>query len=371
MLIAIRNKKADRVPVAPDISNMIPCRLTGKPYWEVYYFADPPLWRAYINAVKFYGFDGWFTDGAMQFQYPGERFSAVEELKKRDDRWVVTTRSRLDQIYFHTGTTYYIGDSPTRTRRPMKDIEQDWTLIEKWFAPPTGYNPSLLHRQRKELGELGVFGVSLGYPGFHTWFELFVGGIESLSEWYYFNHEPIETLRQLHEKQLVKQMEMVLDEKPDFVLLSASGTLTLSSPNIARELCLPTIKKLTHMAKEAGVPTMLHSCGKQRALVRWCAEETDLNCINPLEIAPMGDCDLAEVKQAHGHQLALMGNLHTTDVMLMGKPADVERAARGAIDAAGENGGFILSTGDQCGRDTPDENIFKLIEVAKTYGRYD
>jgi uroporphyrinogen decarboxylase len=253
----------------------------------------------------------------------------------------------------------------------MKDIEQDWTLIEKWFAPPTGYNPSLLHRQRKELGELGVFGVSLGYPGFHTWFELFVGGIESLSEWYYFNHEPIETLRQLHEKQLVKQMEMVLDEKPDFVLLSASGTLTLSSPNIARELCLPTIKKLTHMAKEAGVPTMLHSCGKQRALVRWCAEETDLNCINPLEIAPMGDCDLAEVKQAHGHQLALMGNLHTTDVMLMGKPADVERAARGAIDAAGENGGFILSTGDQCGRDTPDENIFKLIEVAKTYGRYD
>ena len=24
----------------------------------------------------------------------------------------------------------------------------------------------------------------------------------------------------------------------------------------------------------------------------------------------------------------------------------------------------------QCGRDTPDENIFKLIEVARTYGKY-
>jgi len=166
------------------------------------------------------------------------------------------------------------------------------------------------------------------------------------------------------------KMEMILDERSDFVLLGGSGTITLQSPAIARELSLPTIQKLTHMAKEAGVPTMLHSCGKERKLVQWCAEETDLNCINPLEVAPMGDCDLAEVKRAFGSRIALMGNLHTTQVMLMGTPADVERAAREAIDAAGAGGGFILSTGDQCGRDTPDENIYKLIEVASTYGRY-
>ena len=66
------------------------------------------------------------------------------------------------------------------------------------------------------------------------------------------------------------------------------------------------------MAKQAGVPTMLHSCGKERVLVKWCAEETDLNCINPLEVPPMGDCDLAELKRAYGGRIALMGNLHTT-----------------------------------------------------------
>jgi len=110
------------------------------------------------------------------------------------------------------------------------------------------------------------------------------------------------------------------------------------------------------MAKRAGVPTMLHSCGKERELVRWCARETDLDCINPLEIAPMGDCDLAELKREHGGRIALMGNLHTTEVMLQGTPVDVEHASREAIEAAGEGGGFILSTGDQCGRDTPDDN---------------
>ncbi len=43
MLIAMTNGRPDRVPVAPDISNMIPCRLTGKPFWEIYYFGEPSL----------------------------------------------------------------------------------------------------------------------------------------------------------------------------------------------------------------------------------------------------------------------------------------------------------------------------------------
>ncbi|MCG3179644.1 MAG: hypothetical protein BIFFINMI_01985 [Phycisphaerae bacterium] len=52
-------------------------------------------------------------------------------------------------------------------------------------------------------------------------------------------------------------------------------------------------------------------------------------------------------------------------------------AVREAIDdAAGLPGSgqaparFILSTGDQCGRDTPDGNLRALVETARTYGRY-
>jgi uroporphyrinogen decarboxylase len=165
-------------------------------------------------------------------------------------------------------------------------------------------------------------------------------------------------------------MEMILNEKPDFVLLGASGTITMQSPKLARQFCLPTIKKLTAMAREAGVPTMLHSCGKERILVQWCAEETDLGCINPLEIPPMGDCDLADLKQRFGKQIALMGNLHTSEVMLFGSPEDVKRESLKAILAAGQGGGFILSTGDQCGRDTPDENIFAMVQTVKEFGQY-
>ena len=370
MVAAIRNERPDRVPVAPDISNMIPSRLTGKPFWEIYYFGDPPLWRAYIDAVRYFGIDGWFIYGDMQFQWPGDRYEAIEDMAKTADRWVVRRRSRIDQCRYVTEMTYYVADPPTRTMKAVEDIETDWGLLEKLFAPPVGYNPSLLHEQRATLGELGAFGVGVGYPGFQSWFGLFAGELMDLSVWYYEKHNWVERLRQIHETQALAQMEMILDEHPDFVLLGGSGTITLQSPAIARQLSLPTIQKLTRMARQAGVPTMLHSCGKQRDLVRWCAEETDLDCINPLEVAPMGDCDKAEIKRLYGDRLALMGNLHTTQVMLRGTPGAVEQAARDAIAAAAEGGGFILSTGDQCGRDTPDENIFRLVETAQTFGQY-
>ena len=48
----------------------------------------------------------------------------------------------------------------------------------------------------------------------------------------------------------------------------------------------------------------------------------------------------------------------------------VIKASKRAIDDAAQGGGFILSTGDQCGRDTPDENLFAMEETARTYGRY-
>jgi uroporphyrinogen-III decarboxylase len=66
----------------------------------------------------------------------------------------------------------------------------------------------------------------------------------------------------------------------------------------------------------------------------------------------------------------LKGNLHTTSVMLHGTTTDVVRASRRAIDDAAVGGGFVLSTGDQCGRDTPDDNLWAMIETARTYGRY-
>jgi len=38
MLYAILNKKPDMIPVAPDISNMIPAKMSGRPFWDIYFY---------------------------------------------------------------------------------------------------------------------------------------------------------------------------------------------------------------------------------------------------------------------------------------------------------------------------------------------
>ena len=152
--------------------------------------------------------------------------------------------------------------------------------------------------------------------------------------------------------------------------MGGSGTLVFQTVDIFRQLALPAVRRTIELATEAGMPTHVHSCGPEKELVRIMATETDLTVIDPLEQPPMGDCDLAELKSLYGDQIVLKGNLHTTRTMLRGSVEEVRGAARRAIDAAAEGGGFILSTGDQCGRDTPFENLEAMIETARTYGQY-
>jgi uroporphyrinogen decarboxylase len=164
---------------------------------------------------------------------------------------------------------------------------------------------------------------------------------------------------------------MAPEDRPDFICVGGSGTLVFQTPEIFREWTLPAIRKAIELCSSMGIPTHVHSCGPEKELVKIMVEHTQLTVIDPLEIPPMGDCDLAELKRLYGDRIVLKGNLHTTDVMLRGTPETVIAAGKQAIDDAAEGGRFILSTGDQCGRDTPDENLRAMVETARTCGRYE
>ncbi|MCK5852762.1 hypothetical protein KAH27_07000 [bacterium] len=161
-----------------------------------------------------------------------------------------------------------------------------------------------------------------------------------------------------------------MNEKPDFLCVGGSGTLVFQSVDIFRQLAFPAVKRGIELATAAGIHTHVHSCGPEKELVKIMAEETDLTVIDPLEIPPMGNCNLSELKKLYGDKIVLKGNLHTTEVMLRGTVDEVIAASKKAIDDAAEGGRFILSTGDQCGRDTPLENLYAMIETARTYGKY-
>jgi uroporphyrinogen decarboxylase len=287
----------------------------------------------------------------------------------RNEERIVTRKYRKTYFRKEWGSTVsvYHKDNP-----PVHGIKPEALGLDK---EPASFNEindivkwpegeELLKLALEEMGDHGLVGVFCGTT-------LLLHNQEEIVDYYEDPgkyRERRDCLMEYYEKRFNKLMS--LNTRPDFICTGGSGSLIFQNPDIFRELALPIVKKITKLCKENGIYSHVHSCGPEYELVKILALETDLDIIDPLEIPPMGDCDLAKIKSEFGNKLILKGNLHTTNIMLNGTVEMVKQACEKAIDDAGDGGGFILSTGDQCGRDTPHENIFAMVESARNYGKY-
>lgn len=371
LLKVLKGEIPDCVPVAPDFSNMIPAKLTGKPFWDLYLYNDPPIWEAYIDCAKFFNIDA-VMDGYFPLAYPDntvQRHDWQTAVICRDAEKIITRQYYREsgKMTWHDKVNVYPeGDPPTGNVSPDKldlpPVPPEWEPLEGVKQVDRG--PEGLKKMKEKLGEQGLFGISITSTNM-------IWNPETLFD-YYDNPEKLEEAVEKRMKDVEKKFAWImnLEVKPDFLCVGGSGSMIYQSPEFFRKNSLPAVKRAIELATAAGIPTHVHSCGPEKELVKIMAEETALTMIDPLEIPPMGDCNLAELKKLYGGKLTLKGNLHTTEVMLKGSVQDVVNASKKAIDDAAEDGRFILSTGDQCGRDTPFENLYAMIETARTYGRY-
>ena len=370
MLAVLSGNIPDCVPVCPDFSNMIPAKLTGKPFWDLYLYHDPPIWEAYVAAAKHFNIDSLMD--LVPFEYPWEN-STGEEWERfvvlRTPERIVTQLSRKEsgnRVWASTVDAYYVADPPTSRVLPEKiglpAIPERWEPLEG--VKPVDTGPEGFRRVKESMGEQGIVGIYVTTSA--------VLGNEQDIYHYYDNPDQHEQWAAEHVAAAERRFDYLMsqDLSPDFISVGGSGILVYQTPAIFRQLAFPAVKRAIELATAAGIPTHIHSCGPEKELVKIMAEESDLTVIDPLERPPMGDCDLAELKRHYGHKLVLKGNLHTTDTMWRGSVEDVIAASKSAIDTAAEGGKFILSTGDQCPRDTPEKNLRAMVDVARTYGRY-
>jgi uroporphyrinogen decarboxylase len=350
---------------------MIPARRTGKPFWDLYLYNDPPLWEAYIDCAKSFNIDS-LMDGYFPLTFP-EEFPDGPEWERfiifRSDDRIVTQASYSEdgrRVWAPTVDVYYVADPPTHGVDPvtigLPPVPERYEPLEG--VKPVAYGPEGFGRVKEIMGDQGLVGVFVTSSCALSDEQTIIHYYENPDKHAEWAAQRVEAAEHRFER------VMAMEVKPDFLAVGGSGTFVFQTPEIFRQLALPAVKRVIELATQVSVPTHLHSCGPEKELVKIMAEETDLTVIDPLEPPPMGDCDLAELKRLYGDRIVLKGNLHTTKVMLHGSVDDVVAASKDAIDAAAEGGGFILSTGDQCGRDTPDENVHAMIDTARTYGRY-
>jgi uroporphyrinogen decarboxylase len=378
MLAAFRRGKADTVPVSPDISAMVPVRLSGRAFDEMFLdgkphngYASASVAQAYMDAVKYYGMDGWYIYGSMSEVSPDDRPQWQSHLERLPEGGQVKYETAQTPYGKLTKQTLFpVSEPPWAQEKPVKDLRRDWPKLGATMGEDENWCWESTFDDRDCIGEFGVYSVAIGIPQ-DWWFFQRDGGYNVMFYDYADDPSYIQEIFEFYQRYALARVEAACRAGADEIMLGGSASsLSVSSPRNFRKFDLPFIEKAAQICKRYGVISHLHVCGRSRKVVEMVCDETEVDVMEPLEEPPGGDVDIAEVKKRYGSKICMKGNINTFEFMLRATPGQVEEKAKRLIDDCAADGGFILSTGDQCGRDTPDANLFKLVEVARTYGRY-
>jgi uroporphyrinogen decarboxylase len=376
LLIALRGGKPDYVPVSPDISVMVPDRLDGRPFYEIhldgrehYGWTSATHGEVYVKAVKYFDMDGFYMYGGLkEIKSPGS--------PELESEIVDIPEGKLAKRIWHTAKgdlreeeMFFAGEPSWRSSKPIKELKPDFEKF-KLVMGEGNWKWEPMFRDKNVIGDLGVY---LGMiPVFQDWwFNYRDGGFENVFMDFMAEPEYMDEVHEFWMEWALANIQAMIQAKPDMIMLGgSSASLSVSSPDIFRKYELPFIQKASALCKSEDMPCHLHICGKSWPLVEIVATESDVTSMEPMEEPPGGNINLPDIKKRFGNKLAIKGNINTTHFLLKSTPQEVEDKCKRLIDEVGYDGGFVLSSGDQVALDTPDENLFKMVEVAKTYGKY-
>ncbi len=156
---------------------------------------------------------------------------------------------------------------------------------------------------------------------------------------------------------------LVADGSIDDVI--ALGDPTASGDLISRKqferFALPGLRKFIGWAKSKGVMTVYHICG-------YTEDRLDLFLLTGARcVSVESKTDIGKAKEVLRGKMCFAGNIDPVRIMLQGTVREVEDACRTAIGKAGNEGGFVLMPGCAIPPTTPDENVRKFVEIARTW----
>lgn len=169
---------------------------------------------------------------------------------------------------------------------------------------------------------------------------------------------------------LKKSLEVVLDFTGAVieaggvpVVVDPVATGSILSPAMFEEFAGPYITPVMERIKEAGLPAMLHICGKTHRLFEQMAG-------TGAGVLSLDQADLAEARERVGDRVTLMGNVRPAQTLLNGTPEQVEAEARECLEKALDSPkGFILASGCEVPLNSPFENVEALMAAARKHGQ--
>lgn len=370
MLCAYRGEPADTVPVAPEFWYYYPARLLGL---DMIQFArEVPFHLALRQTFETFHCEGW---GIASPHVPNPDVEA-----KSQERWLDGRRLET-RCEFRTpaGTvsTASLSDREEpgwSLERPIKDFARDLPVFEILNFPDLQHmDVTGLLQAWEEVDESYLLECFLGVPFTDFWGGSREGGLEALV-FDLVEHEP--ELRRLHGRHieyLVEKTRRLCERTPlEAYFIGCSWSCnSLVGPRLWREWDKPVIRAVADEVHRQGKLLHVHLHGKCLETVPDLAE-IGIDCVCPFERPPGGDVDglagLRQVARELRGKVTMNGNIHTVETLIRGTPEDVRREVREVWEAFRGTNRMIIGTGDQVGRETPEENLWAMIEEARAYG---
>jgi len=130
------------------------------------------------------------------------------------------------------------------------------------------------------------------------------------------------------------------------------------------EMVRPYQKRVIEWAHRHGIKAQLHSCGRVESLIPDFIE-IGLDALNPMEVK--AGMDPIALKRKFGQEISFRGGFdirNWTDISL----AEAEILEK--LPILKENGGYVFSSDHSISDNVSLENYMRIVEIAKTAGKY-
>ncbi|MEG2625975.1 MAG: uroporphyrinogen decarboxylase family protein [Christensenella sp.] len=147
----------------------------------------------------------------------------------------------------------------------------------------------------------------------------------------------------------------------------ANNTGLLMRPEMYVEQVYPYFKRLVQNLKAEGLYVIKHSDGDLRAVLPELVD-SGIDCLDPID--PLGDMDIAYMKQTYGNRIALKGNIDCVKTLVEKPLMDVRRETARCILDASLFGGHIISSSNSIHKGIKPQNYKYFLEQTHELGVY-
>jgi len=372
MLNAYKGIISDRYPVAPEFWYLYPAKVLGVSMME--FEREIPFWKSLQQIFTMHKTEGW---GAAFPQVHNPDLEKEISLKKTEgSQYLETTKMRFKGTPFEKSKIFDENEPSWVKQHVVKETNDLEPALEMELSHKNEFDFSQVNKAHKGVGEDYLLEMWMGTPFFDFLAEM-MGFEDAVMMFAMGDVKKIEGIRERfinYQKRFVREV-CKHTEFESFVIGCSYSCNSLIGPNMWRQWDKPYIEAMAREIHKQGKLLHIHFHGRSMETVKDFAE-IGIDCVCPFERGPGGDVDgLAGLKQVRlllDDKVTMNGNVHTVETLIRGGVTDVIREVQEIKEAFNGSPRLIIGTGDQVGRETPEENIEAMIEEAKkTGGKYD